>query len=168
MAGFAQQLFRELQDLHGLDEKHELLLRVAAILHEVGLFVSPREHHKHSLYLILNSEIFGLSTSDRVLVALLARYHRRYNPNPNHPHFGDLSREERLIVLKLASILRLADALDRSHSQRIKKIQSRREGETLFIETTGVEDTTVEQIAINGKSDLFEDIYGYEIVLRAA
>jgi exopolyphosphatase/guanosine-5'-triphosphate,3'-diphosphate pyrophosphatase len=168
VAAFAQQLFRELKDLHGLDEKYELLLRVAAIVHEVGLFVSPREHHKHSLYLILNSEIFGLSTNDRVLVALLARYHRRYNPNPNHPHFSDLTREERLTVLKLASILRLADALDRSHSQRIKKIQSRREGETLFVETTGVEDTTVEQIAINGKSDLFEDIYGYEIVLRAA
>jgi len=168
VASFAQQLFRELKDLHGLDEKHELLLRVAAILHEVGLFVSPREHHKHSLYLILNSEIFGLSTSDRTLVALLARYHRRYNPSPSHPHFNDLTREERLTVLKLAAILRLADALDRSHSQRIKKIQSRREGETLYVETSGVEDTTVEQIAINGKSDLFEDIYGYEIMLRTA
>ncbi len=168
VATFARQLFKELKDLHGLDDKYELLLRVAAILHEVGLFVSPREHHKHSLYLILNSEIFGLSTNDRVIVALLARYHRRYNPSTNHPHFNDLSREERLTVLKLAAILHLSDALDRSHSQRIKKIQTRREGETLFVETTGVDDTTVEQIAINGKSDLFEDIYGYEIVLRPA
>ena len=74
VANFAQQIFREMQDLHGLDAKYELLLRVAAILHEVGLFLSPREHHKHSLYIILNTEIFGLGASDRVLVALLARY----------------------------------------------------------------------------------------------
>lgn len=168
VAAFAQQMFRELKDLHGLDDKYELLLRVAAILHEVGLFVSPREHHKHSLYLILNSEIFGLSSSDRTIVALLARYHRRYNPSQNHPHFADLTREERLTVQKLAAILRLCDALDRSHSQRIKKIQSRREGDTFFVETSGVDDTTVEQIAVNGKSDLFEEIYGYEIVLRPA
>ena len=64
VARFAQQIYTELQDLHGLEAKHELLLRVAAILHETGMFVSPREHHKHSLYLILNSEIFGLDRLD--------------------------------------------------------------------------------------------------------
>ena len=166
VAGFAQQIFRELQDLHGLDEKHELLLRVAAILHEVGLFVSPREHHKHSLYLILHTEIFGLSAKDRTLVALLARYHRRYNPDPNHPHFSDLSREERMTVFKLAAILRIADSLDRTHSQRIKTIKLQRIGESFVISTPGVSDTTVEQIAISGKCDIFQEIYGYEIDLR--
>lgn len=165
VAHFAQQLFRELQHLHALEPKYELLLRVAAILHEVGMFVSPREHHKHSMYLILHTEVFGLSTSDRVLVALLARYHRRYNPEPNHPHFADLSREERMIVFKLAALLRIADALDRSHSQRIRSIQLRPEGNRLSVLTPGVDDTTVEQIAINSKCDIFREIYGYEIVL---
>jgi exopolyphosphatase/guanosine-5'-triphosphate,3'-diphosphate pyrophosphatase len=70
---FAQKIFQELQPLHGLDAKHELLMRVAAILHEVGMFVSAREHHKHSLYLILNTEVFGLSLKDRSLVAMMAR-----------------------------------------------------------------------------------------------
>ncbi len=166
VAMFAQQIFQELQELHGLDPKYELVLRVAAILHEVGLFVSQREHHKHSLYLILNTEIFGLGARDRVIVALLARYHRRYNPDPNHPHFSDLTREERMMVFKLAAILRIADALDRSHSQRIKKIKLSRGRDTLFIDTPGVEDTTIEQIAINGKCDIFQEIYGYGIVLR--
>ena len=167
VANFAQQIYRELQDMHGLDAKHELLLRVAAILHDVGLFVSPREHHKHSLYLILNTEIFGLSTKDRTLVALLARYHRRYNPANNHPHFSDLTREERMTVFKLAAILRIADCLDRSHSQRIKTIKLKREGETFVITTPDVEDTTVEQIAIALKCDIFQEIYGYEILLRS-
>lgn len=165
VAAFSQQLFRELQHLHGLDAKYELVLRIAALLHEVGMFISPREHHKHSLYILLNTEIFGLSYHDRVLVALLARYHRRYNPEPNHPHFSDLSREERMIVLKLAALLRLADALDRSHAQRIKSFQIRPEGPRLNILTQGVDDTTVEQIAINSKCDLFREIYGYDITL---
>lgn len=166
VARFAQQIFADLQPLHGLDARHELLLRVAAILHETGMFVSPREHHKHSLYLILNTEIFGLSARDRTLVALLARYHRRYNPDANHPHFSELTREDRMVVIKLAAILRVADCLDRSHSQRIKKVDLKREGDFFIIETPGVEDATVEQIAINGKCDIFREIYGYEAVLR--
>lgn len=165
VAMFAQQLFRELQHLHALEPKYELVLRVAATLHEVGMFVSPRGHHKHSLYLLLNTELFGLSVADRTLVALLARYHRRYNPEPGHPHFADLSREERMVVFKLAAILRVADALDRSHAQRIRTIQLRTDGSRLLIQTRDVDDTTVEQIAINSKCDLFREIYGYEVIL---
>ncbi len=165
VAKFSRQLFRELLHLHNLDAKYELILRVAATLHEVGMFVSPREHHKHSLYILMHTEIFGLSTHDRVMVALLARYHRRYNPEPNHPHFSDLTREERMIVLKLAALLRLADALDRSHAQRIKSFQLRPEGSRLIVLTQGANDTTVEQIAIDSKCDLFREIYGYEITL---
>ncbi len=165
VAGLAQQLFRELSHLHGLDARYELVLRVAAVLHEVGMFISPREHHKHSLYILLNTEIFGLSTQDRLLVALLARYHRRYNPDPSHPHFADLSREQRMIIFKLAALLRIADALDRSHAQRIRTIQLRPQGARLNLVTPGVDDTTVEQLAINSKCDLFREIYGYDIFL---
>jgi exopolyphosphatase/guanosine-5'-triphosphate,3'-diphosphate pyrophosphatase len=165
VAAMAQQLFRELQPMHALDTKYELVLRVAAILHEVGMFISPREHHKHSLYVLLNTEIFGLSSSERMMVALLARYHRRYNPDASHPHFSDLTREQRLVIFKLAALLRIADALDRSHAQRIRTIQLRPEAGRLVIVTPGVEDTTVEQLAINSKCDLFREIYGYEIIL---
>jgi exopolyphosphatase/guanosine-5'-triphosphate,3'-diphosphate pyrophosphatase len=165
VAGFAQQIFRELRHLHSLEPKHELLLRVAAVLHEVGMFVNAREHHKHSMYLILNTELFGISTEDRIIVALLARYHRRYNPESNHPQFSELSREERMVVFKLAAILRIADALDRSHSQRIKSIVLKPQGNRLAIQTPGVDDTTVEQIAINSKCDLFREIFGYDVVL---
>jgi uncharacterized protein (DUF924 family) len=165
VAMFAQQIFRELRHLHNLEPKHELLLRVAAILHEVGMFVNAREHHKHSMYLILNTELFGISTEDRIIVALLARYHRRYNPESNHPHFSELSREERMVVFKLAAILRIADCLDRSHSQRIKTIHLRPKGDRLSILTPGVEDTTIEQLAIHSKCDLFREIFGFEVLL---
>ena len=71
-----------------------------------------------------------------------------------------------MTVFKLAAILRIADSLDRSHSQRIKAIKLRRENDVFIIETPGVEDTIVEQFAINGKCDIFNEIYGYEIQLR--
>ncbi len=70
-----------------------------------------------------------------------------------------------MIVFKLAALLRIADALDRSHAQRIRTIQLRPEGSRLFIQTRDVDDTTVEQIAINSKCDLFREIYGYEVIL---
>jgi exopolyphosphatase/guanosine-5'-triphosphate,3'-diphosphate pyrophosphatase len=165
VALFARQLFRELQALHGLAPKFELILRVAAVLHEVGMFVSAREHHKHSLYLLQNTEIFGLGSRERMMVALLVRYHRRYDPDPGHAYFSDLTREERMVILKLVSLLRIADALDRSHAQRIRSIQLRLEGGKLKILTLGVADTTVEQLAINAKCDLFREIYGYDILL---
>jgi exopolyphosphatase / guanosine-5'-triphosphate,3'-diphosphate pyrophosphatase len=164
----AQQLFRHLQSQHSLDAKYELLLKVACILHEVGMFISAREHHKHSMYIIMNTELFGISNTDRVVVALLARYHRRYNPENNHPHFNDMTREERMVVFKLAAILRVADAMDRTHSGRIKNIQLRQNTNRLIIQTNDVDDVTVEQIAIHGKCDLFREIYGLEPSLQTA
>jgi exopolyphosphatase/guanosine-5'-triphosphate,3'-diphosphate pyrophosphatase len=165
VAAFAQQLFRELRPFHGLDSRYELVLRVAAMLHEVGMFISPREHHKHSLYILMQTEIFGLSSSERELVALLARYHRRYNPERSHAHYADLGREERMVLLKLAALLRIADALDRSHAQRIRSMVLRPEAGRLRIITPGVEDTTIEQIAIDSKGGIFKEIYGLEVVL---
>jgi exopolyphosphatase / guanosine-5'-triphosphate,3'-diphosphate pyrophosphatase len=162
---FARKLFRDLGNVHGLDARYELLLRVAAILHETGMFVNAREHHKHSLYLILNTEIFGVNSEDRLLIALVARYHRRYKPDVEHEIFRDLDREQKRLVYKLSALLRVADALDRSHSQRIKNIKMDATADTLFIRTPDVPDCTLEQLAIDSKGDLFQEIFGYEIVL---
>jgi exopolyphosphatase/guanosine-5'-triphosphate,3'-diphosphate pyrophosphatase len=73
-----------------------------------------------------------------------------------------------MTVIKLAAILRIADALDRSHSQRIKDIRLKRDGDVFHVEATGVNDTTVEQLAINSKSDIFQEIYGCEVIVTPA
>ena len=91
------------------------LLHVAALLHEIGGYVSNRSHHKHSYYLIANSEIFGLNREETVLAALVARYHRRSGPKSSHAEYMSLPRESRVLVNKLAAILRVADALARGH-----------------------------------------------------
>ncbi len=110
-AHLAGQLFDGLMAEHGLDRRHTLVLTVAAWLHEIDWFVSTSSHHKHSQYLIQNSDLFGLSRRNLTLAALVARYHRRALPSSTHEVYRSLSRADRVTVCKLAAILRVADAL---------------------------------------------------------
>jgi exopolyphosphatase / guanosine-5'-triphosphate,3'-diphosphate pyrophosphatase len=158
-------LYDELAEQHRLEPRHRLILEVAALLHELGMFVNPRSHHKHSMYLILNSDIFGLNTWDRELAALVARYHRRSHPLMTHELYGTLSRERRLTVCKLAAILRVADALERSHSQRVRVEQADGVGNELRLLVSGVADPTLERLALEQKAGLFAEVYGQRVVL---
>ncbi len=159
-------LFAALQQEHKLPPRYELLLSIAALLHEIGLFVSNRSHHKHSMYLIQNSDLFGLGTNDIQLVALVARYHRRAFPKSTHFGYSELDREDRVAVAKLASILRLADALDTTHSQRIHDINVTIAERHIVITVQDAQDLTLEQIAMKEKGALFELIYGKRVYLR--
>ena len=167
VAQLSKHLFHSLQDEHRLDHRFELLLYVAALLHEIGMYVGVRSFHKHTLYLISNSELFGLSQQDVQLVSLVARYHRRASPKPNHQGYATLDREARIVISKLSAILRVADALDHSHSQRIEKIECKIKGEKLFLSVANVEDLSLEQLAMSDKGALFEDIFGKTVQLRA-
>ena len=162
----ASMLFRALQTEHQMDARLGVLLKVAATLHEIGVFVSNRSHHKHSMYLIQNSDVFGLSREDMLLVALVARYHRRSPPKPTHEGFALLDREGRIAVSKLAALLRVADALDRRHTQRIRDIKLSREGGQLVITAPDVEDVALERLAMEEKAAMFEDVYGRKVILR--
>ena len=166
VADLCVKLFRELQPVHQLDKRHELLIEVAALLHEVGGFINSRSHHKHSMYLILNSDLFGLTHSDMMLIALVARYHRRALPNPTHPEYTSLDRDGRIAVSKMAAILRVADAMDRNHRQQIHDFSLARESGQFVITVHHVEDLTIERMALKEKGALFEDLYGMPVVLR--
>ncbi|MDH3069514.1 HD domain-containing protein [Akkermansia sp. N21169] len=165
VARLCDSLFVDLQDLHRLTEHDRLLLQVAAILHEVGTYISPRHHNKHSQYIILNSEIFGLSRDDVEIVALLARYHRRETPSKSEVLYADLDQTDRMRVSKMAAILRVADALERGHALRVKGVEARLRGRNLELLLKDVRDTTVEEMALRIKGDLFSDIFGCDIVL---
>lgn len=167
VAALCRALFRALQPEHRLGPWQELLLTVAGLLHDTGLFISERSHHKHSMYLVNNSELFGLSGRDTLIVALLCRYHRRAQPKQTHEGFSELNRAERVVVSKLAAILRVADALDRSYSQRVHSISCSREERRFIIDVPGVTDLSLEDLALRGKGTMFEDVYGMEVVLRA-
>lgn len=166
VADLCARFFRELADLHQLCDHDFLLLQVAAILHEVGTYISPRTHHKHSEYIILNSEIFGLDRLDVTLVALVARYHRHACPRPDHAAYAALTADDRIRVCKLAAILRVADALERTHRQRVSEIEIRREPGHLRLRLPAVEDAAVERLAMASKGDLFEQTFGLTVTIE--
>ncbi|WP_435894841.1 Ppx/GppA phosphatase family protein [Oceaniferula spumae] len=166
VARLSQAIFEFTADLHQLDEHDALLLRCAALVHECGNFVSVRAHHKHSHYIILNSEIFGLGQRDISIIALIARYHRKSGPKSNHAGYRSLNSEDRMRVSKLASILRVSDALDRSHSNRIGNLKIRIQKQKLVIELEGITDASAERLAMAPKANLFHDIFGLRVTLE--
>jgi len=159
-------LFRELQDEHQLAPHYEILLVLAALLHEIGSFINNRGHHKHSMYLISNSELFGLGKNELRLVALVARYHRRAIPKPLHEGFANLDRDQRIAVSKMAALLRVADSLDASRSQRVRHITCTKETSQFVISIQDVDDLSLEQLVLKQKGNLFEGIFGRPVHLR--
>lgn len=166
VAELTQKLFRELKTEHGFDPRFELLLYVSAILHEIGAYVNTSSLHKHSMYLVMNSELFGLSTADVLLVALVTRYHRRSTPKPTHPYYNTLDRDGRVAVAKMAAILRIALALDAARTSRIRELECHRKGNTLIVTVPGVDDLSVEQLALKQNRGMFEDVFGLQVQFR--
>lgn len=161
----SMSLFDQLQSLHGLTRQDRLLLKVAAILHEIGGYVSPKNHHRHSQYLILNSEIFGLSRRDVEIVGLLARYHRHGPPSASDSSYAELDLTNRLRVQKLAALLRVAEAMERAHARRISSFSVRFNNRRLELLVPDVQDLTLENMGLRTKGAMFTDIFGYETVL---
>ncbi len=168
VADTAVRLFDELRSEHALGNRERLLLHVAGILHEVGGFVSNRAHHKHSYYLIANAELFGVTREETQIIAHVARYHRRGVPRSSHPEYMSLPRDTRMVVSKLAALLRVADAFDRSHNQQLRQLTFERSNEELIIYAHTLADLTLERRALKSKGDLFEDIYGLKVRLEEA
>jgi exopolyphosphatase/guanosine-5'-triphosphate,3'-diphosphate pyrophosphatase len=163
VSALALSLFEQLQDLHRLDRANRRLLLAAAILHDIGGFISKKGHHKHSLYLISRSELPGLSPTEMLMVANIARYHRKNIPRSTHPEFTRLSEPNRERTTRLAAILRIADALDRTHRQSVEEVGvTAVPGEvTLTLNCKG--DCLLERWALSQKKSLFEKVFAAAI-----
>jgi exopolyphosphatase/guanosine-5'-triphosphate,3'-diphosphate pyrophosphatase len=148
-----------------MSRRERMMLETAAILHDIGMYIKGSGHHRHGQYIVANSEIFGLHREELDIIANVIRYHRGDPPSPGDIEYITLQREERILVLKMASILRVADALDRGHTQQIKNITVERRSQTLMIHAEGVHDLSLERIGIEQKADLFQDVFGYKVIL---
>lgn len=164
----ACQLFDQLDFLHRMPTRFRRILELASLLHNIGNFVSDKSRHKHTMYLIQNSDIFGIGSRDQNFIAMVARYHRGASPNPRHDGYSQLEREERVAVAKLASILKVAKALDAGMGQRISKLNCDLRGNRLEITTSDAADLGLEQMELRKVSGLFESIFGTEISLEKA
>lgn len=164
----ATRLFDDLRDEHGLGPRERLLLRVAALLHDIGIFVSLRSHHRHSQYLLSASQIFGLSDDDLAVVSNVARYHRRGLPQRSHLPYIALDRPDRMIVNKLAAILRLANALDAEHLGKVHDVRLRRDEDDWILDLEGTGDLTMERMATQARADMFAEVFGRHLLVRGA
>ncbi len=161
----ACSLFDQLEDEHGLSRHYRLLLEIAAVLHDIGSYIKFSGHHKHGQYIISNSEIFGLHKDDIQIISNVVRYHRKSFPVSSHTSYISLSREDRLGVLKLAALLRIADALDRGHTQRVKDIKAEKREETLILHCSCLGDISSETLSLRSKAQMFEQVFGYRVIL---
>jgi exopolyphosphatase / guanosine-5'-triphosphate,3'-diphosphate pyrophosphatase len=172
VARLAERIFDYLirSDLAVLDRHHRTLLSAAALLHDTGYHIAHDAHHKHSLYLIRNSELTGFSEAEREVIANVARYHRGPEPKERHEEFAALDETDRATVRSLAAILRIADAFDRRHDSRVGDLRCFRNGRAVQIELHASANCDREISAAEQRCALFEEVFDCRIMFsrRAA
>jgi exopolyphosphatase/guanosine-5'-triphosphate,3'-diphosphate pyrophosphatase len=166
VAALATSLFDQLAPIHGLPAENRKILQAAAMLCDIGQFVSFKGHHKHSLYLISNSELPDFSHREMQLVANVARYHRKAHPQPHHHAFAVLDADGQERVTKLAAILRIADSLDRERTQRVTGVDVRIGTDEVALWLDGTAGLLLEGWTLKKKSNLFKSVFGRRLQLR--
>lgn len=158
VADLALSLFDQTKRDHRLGQQERAWLEYAAILHDVGYHINPRQHHKHTYYLIKHSDVGGLTAEDIDVVANIARYHRRALPALKHEEFDSLPPRLQRVVKILASLLRIADGLDRTHFSLVQAVHVKL-GKQITIETHLTGDAEMELWAAKNRADLFEQVF---------
>ncbi len=174
VAELSVSLFDQLADLHRMGAEERTLLRLAALLHDIGDFVGFESHHKHSYYLIQHADLMGLSPSHKEVVANVARYHRKSMPDLSHPGYRKLDRRERTTVRKLAALLRVADAFDREHQGKVLEVAVRLTPGRIALravanpKTAGENALSLERWTALRKADLMEDVFECDVKVDGA
>jgi exopolyphosphatase/guanosine-5'-triphosphate,3'-diphosphate pyrophosphatase len=166
----ALQLFEQLGTELGAAPAERPLLEAAALLHDVGQLVSYRKHHRHSYQLIMHAERLNLSASDRLLVALISRYHRKQGPSRKHEEFAALVPEDQGIVRRMSALLRVADGLDRGHTAAVERVNVSIASDRLQMDVTprvAGADLSLECWGAERKSDVLAKVLDREVRIGA-
>lgn len=161
------ELFDALAPIHRLDEHYRLLVEIASKVDDIGNFISPQGHYRHSAYILEANPLIGLSDQDNRVIAEVSRYHSSESPDVDEHHYRNMDDEIQLPVAKLAAILRVADSLDDSRQQKISKLELALEGNRLLIYAHASDDLVLEKWAFQRKNKLFTDVYGLQPELIA-
>ncbi len=173
VAHLALELFDGLRPLHGLGDDARELLEAAALLCNVGVFVSHSSHHKHSYYVIRNSDhLLGFTDHEIELIALVARYHRKSAPKPTHAEFAALAAADQRTVRALAAVLRVAIALDRTHAGLVDSVTcagsvGTEEPVVVTARTRPGVDVSLELFSFDERKALLEDVLGRAVKVQA-
>jgi exopolyphosphatase/guanosine-5'-triphosphate,3'-diphosphate pyrophosphatase len=165
VAKIALKIFDFLSNKYNLDSKDKEFLEAAALMHDIGSHISHFQHHRHSYYLIVNSDLLGYNYSDLEIIANIARYHRKSHPKIKHENYNKLDYQSKEKVKKLAGILRIADGLDRGHCSVVKDIELKlsRNALNITVITSAGSDASLEIWAANNKKTLFEESFSLTV-----
>lgn len=163
VAKLAGRLFDQAGDLHLLNGEERLLLEIGALLHDIGHFISTVDHDRHGYYLLKANHIIGLSERQQEMVASLVLYHRKGFPYHDASVSSLLSLKDRLTLTKLCAFMRLADALDPSHTQRVTDAFLVEHKPGWGLRLAGTADLALEKWSVLKRRGLFQEIYGFTL-----
>lgn len=162
---FALLLFDRLSIIHMLGEKERFYIEVAAILHDVGYFISSNQHDVHSYSIILNEDFIGFSAQDLMLIANICRYHGDEIPKQSDENYRMLTFKEKIIVSKLSAILKIAETLDITHKQKITKLTISLDKLNVYFKIKSTKEILLEKWAFKKNSTFFQDVMGLKPIL---
>jgi len=160
VARLAVTLFDQTRIVHGLTDREREWLEYAALLHDIGVHISYERHHKHSYYLIKNGDLRGFDPEEIEVIGLVARYHRQATPKQTHEEYAEFRRKRRRTIRTLAAILRLAESLDRSHSQPVSGLELHDRGDDGLLQLRTSGDAELELWAATRHAAAFERLIG--------
>ena len=160
-------IFDSMKKIHGLGKRERLYLRLAAILHDCGKYISMMNIGETSYQIIMATEIIGLSHTERKIVANVVRFnHSRFVYYRQQTDQSRLDRDSYLIVAKLTAILRLASGLDRSHKQKLTGLKATLKDNKLILTVENQEDITLEKGFFEMRGEFFKEVFSVEPVLK--
>ena len=163
VAYLADQLFTDLMPEFELGDPERELLGYASRLHDIGLSLSEKGHHKHGAYLVTNAKLAGFWPAETEAISQIVRYHRGKPPSLTHEAFAHLKPWTQHVVEKLAAIIRIADALDRTRRQSVRKVRMTAEGDELTLLITGTGDLKPELESLKDKGRLLFRLLDREV-----
>jgi len=166
VAELAGSIFDQTQPLHSLAPEYRLLLEAASYLHDIGHFISTIDHDKHGYYILTANPLIGLTDVQQVMLASMVRFHRRQQPSLEDPAFRLLQQKDRLVVMKLLSILRIADGLDTNRSGRVKKVSLKNERAAWELDLSGEGDLLLEKWTADKRKSLFCELFGVTLEIK--
>ncbi len=166
VTSLALRIFDGLRPVHGLGGRERLYLQCGGLLHDVGFSTDPARHHKAGRDIILEADELPLSRRERIIVGLLARYHRGGMPESGHRYYEEISERDRNIVDVLAGVLRVADGLDRSHGSRVHDITVSWDEGTVTLELEASSGADEEEHYALLKGDLLQNVLKKILVVR--
>ena len=168
VAKLSLQLYDQTKELHKLDDECREYLEAAAILHDVGYHISHTNHHRHSFYIIRNSELLGFNENEINIIAHTARYHRKSHPKSGHQEFKALPSDTQAIIKKLAAILRIADSFDRTHRKLVSALDTTIANNSVEIQLhcSSKVKPDIELWNLDRRKGLFEEVFNKKVKVR--